>query len=154
MKSFPHLLVLGVMLSILPLSLATQDIPYHILKIERSEDKGQPEQSAFCSIGLPESINVEGLKRIICGVTCKEKLGDYRKLFIELRYGEKYVIYIGHDTGLIALYDWNPDLRKTGQLFIFLDGNGTPVKGKFLKLDFNHKTECSCEPNKESKPQE
>ncbi len=152
---FPHLLVLGVVLAIIPYAIgqdqptSAQDVSYRLLKIDRSEEGDK----VFCAISLPEGVAVEKLKNALCKVICTEKLYAYKKVFIEvlLRY-DRYVIFIGANSSIIAYYDYDLKYGPEGKLLVLLSETEAP-RNRTLLLQFNHKT-CGCQTNSESKPEQ
>ena len=107
-----------------------------------SKDQGKPGERKSCFINLiPDTLDLEGVKKVICEAICKGKLADYRNLSIQVRYGD-----LGNDTRGSATYTWTGILR-----FGVLQLLNVQKESQMSSEGFNHKKQCSCEPDKETK---
>jgi len=141
-KCLPHLLVFGLMLSLLPCAIgqdrpqSVQAVSNQILKTKCSKEEGK---QLKCNILLSSFLDFEGLKRVVCEVTCKEKLADTAvTMWMSVK-------------GNFANY-WQA-VYVAGMLDIMHAERGE-VNVRHNAVSFNRKKQCSCEPDKVTKPKE
>lgn len=110
-----------------------------------SKDQGAPDEQKSCFINLiPDTLDLEGVKKVICEAICKGKLADYRNLTIQVHYGD-----LENNTRGSAIYTWTGILR-----FGVLQLLNFQKEFQMSSEGFNHKKQCSCESDKETMPEE
>jgi hypothetical protein len=141
-KCLPYLPILAAMLSIIPCTIAQdkpdsdQDVSSRILKIACGKEEGK---SSKCDILLSSYLDLEGLKKVVCEVTCKEKLAD-KAVMIQMSVRGSFNGY------------WQA-VWIAGMLDI-MHAEWGEANIQHNAVSFNRKKQCSCETDKVTTPKE
>jgi hypothetical protein len=125
------------------------DVPYQVLRIQRSDAKTDPWERVGCAVSIANSVDVETLKKVICAVIRRENLNQYEAIVISVYYGIKQLrdppidpLTPKDGKYLIGAYSWSLDVNPTGKLFVALDEKGRSIQGGRLALEFSHMRDC------------
>jgi hypothetical protein len=152
-KPFPHLLVLGVMLCMLPCAIGqeksspSQDVPYRLVK---ACIPSGILPSVACGISVDSFLDRQQIEKLICQVIRKERpvsswifnITIYYKLDEVFATGVSPTLEKKLNDYIIAQYAWNKDIPGVQKrLWISRDLQGKPLS-PLQAYEFDHTEAC------------